>query len=238
MSAGWLCPACERRFANANQWHSCGNVDLDATLARHTAHAVAIYRAVEAVTASGGVRVHPQRTRIAFISTMTFAGVQLATRWADLSFIVAGPIDDERVRRIELYGPTSFGHTVRLMSPDDVDADVRNWLTEARRRGDQETLDPHAVVEPILGRPLEVLRVPLRSTVVSTGPRPVLGLPRYAAQAFGAHPSVRVTIRAAVHAGTVRARGDGCELVLDDVTLGQLGLGAGDPADLTLTADL
>lgn len=33
----------------------------------------------------GEFRVHPQKTRIAFITTMTFAGVKLARRWVDVS---------------------------------------------------------------------------------------------------------------------------------------------------------
>ncbi len=239
MRNSWECPACGRRYAKRNQWHSCGNVDLDATLAKHTDAAVAVYWAVEsALAVPGEVRVHPQRTRIAFISTMTFASVRLARRWADLSFITADPVDDARIRRIELYGPTSWGHTVRLSSSDEVDDDVRGWLAEARRRGDRETLDPHAPVAPLVGHALEVLLVPLRAVVAAGPDGPALAIPRHAAEAFAEHPLVRVRIRREVHRGRVESGGGGATVVLDGLDPAELGLGEGDPVDLTLAADL
>jgi hypothetical protein len=93
---------------------------------------------------AGDFRIHSQKTRIAFISRMSFASVKLARRWVDLAFIMPNPIDDPRIRRIELYGPTSFSHHVRLGEVEQVDRAVRGWLAEALRRGDQETLNPRA----------------------------------------------------------------------------------------------
>jgi hypothetical protein len=102
MDSMWTCPRCSRRFANVNQWHSCGNPELVELLAPHTPSVVAIYRAVEsAIATCGEFRVHPLKTRIAFISRMSFAGVKLARRWADLTFILPKPVDDDRIRRID-----------------------------------------------------------------------------------------------------------------------------------------
>ncbi|MDH3683745.1 MAG: DUF5655 domain-containing protein, partial [Acidimicrobiia bacterium] len=166
MSDLWSCSVCERRFVNANQWHSCGNLELSDILAGASDRARAIYDAIEAeLEAVDGLRVHPQKTRIAFITRMTFASVKLARRWVDLGLIVDEPIDDTRVRRIDLYGPTSFGHEVRLEAVDAVDADVRSWLARSVRRGDQETLDRDRHVAPVVGHALERLHVPLRTVV-------------------------------------------------------------------------
>ncbi len=234
----WECPRCGRRFANVRQWHSCGNPDLAALLAEASDHAVAIYDEIAAVLlAGGGARVHPQKTRIAFISRMTFASVRLARRWADLDLIVEGPIDDARIRRIELYGPTSFGHQVRITETGEVDDDLRGWLRRARRRGDQETLDPRAHVDPVVGRPLEVLHVPLRSRVVRHGPALALRVPRYAAEALDAHPRVVARLGRDRHPGTIEGDGERSVLVLDTDT-NALGLGEGDAVDVYLTADL
>ncbi|MGZ5384772.1 MAG: hypothetical protein ACXWH0_12390, partial [Acidimicrobiia bacterium] len=93
MRSLWTCPACGRRFANVNQWHSCGNPQLDDLLDRHTDHVVGIYQAVGlALAEAGNFRIHSQKTRIAFISRMSFASVKLARRWVDLAFIMPNPI--------------------------------------------------------------------------------------------------------------------------------------------------
>jgi len=239
MRSLWTCPACGRRFVNVNQWHSCGNPELDDLLARHSDHIVGIYRAVEsAVAEAGDFRIHSQKTRIAFISRMSFASVTLARRWDDLAFIMPHPIDDPRIRLIELYGPTSFGHHVRLDQVDQVDRAVRGWLAEALRRGDQETLNPRAHVEPLVGRHLEILMVPLRTQVCQHPAGLALRLPRYAAEAFDAHPRVDARIAGTHQSGHLQSTPDGDLLVFDHNELSQLGLGEGDQTDAFLTADL
>ncbi len=239
MTGLWTCPTCGRRFANVNQWHSCGNPELDEILAGHSDHAVRLYRAVvSALAGVGDFRIHPQKTRIAFISRMSFASVKLARRWVDLAFIVPSPIDDPRIRRIELYGPTSFGHHLRLEEIDQVDREVRGWLAEALRRGDQETLDSRARVEPVVGRPLEIMIVPLRTRVLRHGDELALRLPRYAAEAFDAHRRVDARIAGTHLSGRVESTPDGDILVFDHAELSRLGLGVGDDTDAFLTADL
>ncbi len=234
----WTCPRCGRRFANAGQWHSCGNPELDALLDEASEHAVAIYHDVAAaLRAAGDHRVHPQKTRIAFISRMTFASVKLARRWVDLDLVVEGPIDDPRIRRIELYGPTSFSHQVRLGDPSDVDRDVEAWLGRALRRGNQETLDANAHVDPIVGRPLEVLHVPLRSRTIRRRDGLALSMPRYAAEALAAHPEVLARIGRERYPAVVERHGSQSLLVLDADT-NALGLGEGDAVDVYLTADV
>ncbi len=46
MSSSWVCADCARQFDNRNQWHSCGNSELDNVLAGSTDDVVAIYLAV------------------------------------------------------------------------------------------------------------------------------------------------------------------------------------------------
>jgi len=234
----WTCRSCHRRFANVNQWHSCVEMALEEHLASKSELAVALYQAVEsALTACGDFRIHPQKTRVAFIARMTFAGVQLAKRWVDLSFILPAPLEDIRVREIQLYGPTSFGHRVRLTDPGEVDTDVRAWLCDARTRGDQETLDPTAHVEEVVGRALERLLAPLRTRVVANQDGLALAVPKHVAQAFGAHPYVLARIRGDYYPGDIRIVEGQPRLVLADA-LERVGLGLGDEADAYLKADL
>ena len=235
----WTCPACGRQYANANQWHSCGNPELDDVLSRHTDHAVGIYQAIESALAEAGdFRIHPQKTRIAFISRMSFASVTLARRWVDMAFILPSYVDDPRIRRIELYGPTSFGHHLRLGGVTEVDGDVHAWLAEALRRGDQETLDPSARVDPVVGRSLEILMVPLRTRVCRHADGLALALPRYAAEAFEAHPRVNARIARSHQSGRIEPTPAGDLLVFDHDELSRLGLGENEKTDAFLTADL
>jgi len=239
MDSMWTCPRCSRRFANVNQWHSCGNPELAELLAPHTPNVVAIYRAVEsAIATSGEFRVHPQKTRIAFISRMSFAGVKLARRWADLTFILPRPVDDDRIRRIDLYGPTSFGHGMRLGTAAEVDATVQRWLAEARRRGDQETLDPAAHIEPLVGRPLQQVIVPLAARIETDDDDLAIALPRYVGEGFAAHPYVVARISGTHYPGVVSPAPTGTILTLQPGTLQSLGLGDGDRLDVFLSADL
>lgn len=229
----WICQDCGRRFANRNQTHSCVTITLDESLAEGSPVAVALYEMVaDALRDCGEYRVHPQKTRIAFITTMTFASVRLAERWVDLSLITPRPIDDDRIRRIELYGPTSFASELRIGDANDVDADVRAWLCNAYERGLQESLDPTATVVPVTGITLERLRVPLASTVIAIGDDLAFAVPDYASQAFGAHSRVVARVAGETLRGEISTAG-----VLE-IDLASLGLGEGDPVDVTLWAEV
>jgi hypothetical protein len=65
----WTCPRCGRSFANRNQAHACGPLDLDRHLTGKDPEVVAIFRRlVELAERNGPVTVLPQKTRIAFRS--------------------------------------------------------------------------------------------------------------------------------------------------------------------------
>ena len=90
----WTCSRCGRSFANLNQSHSCLELSTAEHLAGKSNRALSIYQAVvETLERCGEFRIHAQKTRIAFISRMTFAGVSLAERWVDLSLITPTVID-------------------------------------------------------------------------------------------------------------------------------------------------
>lgn len=198
-----------------------------------------MYRRIEAVLRSfGEFRIHPQRTRIAFISRMSFAGVRLAERWVDLAFILAEPVEHQRIRRIELYGPTSFGHHTRIARPEKIDADVRSWLRAAWRRGRQETLDRHAHVRAVRGLALARLVVPLAARVAGGADGPALSVPRYAAEALQAHPTVVARIKGRHHRARLQLVNDGAHLLLEDTSLAELGIDVDDRIDVRVTPEL
>lgn len=235
----WTCPECSRSFSNTHQWHSCIRLSLEAKLAGASDLALDLYREFEAaLSACGEFRIHPHKTRISFIDRMTFAGARLARRWIDISLITSEPIDDPRIRTLECYGPTSFAHGLRITDVDDLDDDVREWLCASLRRGRQDTLDPAAHVEPLLGLPLELVVVPLRAKVFQHGDALVVHIPRYAAEVFEAHPAVCGTIGRHRLSGIVEAGGDRCLVNFTPGTLESLGFGVRERADVFLRAEL
>lgn len=235
----WTCPECGRQFASKHQWHSCIELSLESALANASVRARGLYRAVEGATARcGDFRIHPQKTRIAFITNMTFAGVKPARRWVEVSFVTPEPIHDPRINRIECFGPTSFSHTFRLNSAAQLDPTIEGWLCQAWRRGNQETLDPGAHVQPLTGRVLELVVVPLRALVVNQDHDLALKIPRYAAEVFARHAATKARIGAAVVHGRIESVDETWLLSPRTPVLRELGLGIGDSVDASIRADI
>jgi Domain of unknown function (DUF5655) len=137
----WRCPRCGRRFANRNQWHSCVPVTVRDHLRGKPTAVVALYREfARMVRGTGPLRVHPVKTRIAFISRMTFAGAVLRKDRLDVHFILARRLRSRRFRTVERYGPRSVGHYLSIRSLDELDDELRGWLEEAAAVGRQEHL--------------------------------------------------------------------------------------------------
>lgn len=231
----WTCGRCGRSFANLNQTHSCVDLTASEHLAGSSELAISIYEAVlEALEKCGEFRIHAQKTRIAFITRMSFAGVSVAERWVDLSLISPTVIDDPRIRKLFLYGPTSWGHSVRLGHPDEVDHQVADWLCQALRRGDQETLDPDADVAPVVGRSLDLFRTAFRVRVEDEDDGLVAKIPCHVAQALALVDHVVARAHGVEYPTSLHRQGGTTWLRIDPST----GLGSGDEADLYLKVDL
>ena len=56
------------------------------------------------------------------VTAMAFGGVTLRKRFVDAASTLEDWVDDLRFRRIEAYGPGSFGHTVRLTCAAGLDS--------------------------------------------------------------------------------------------------------------------
>ena len=139
----WTCPRCGRSFANRNQQHACGHLDLDRHLAGKDPEVVAIFRRlVELAERNGPVTVLPERTRIAFQVRMSFAAFELRRRWVDGHVVLARRLEHPRFRRVESFSPRNHLHQFRLERLDEVDEEVAGWLAEAYRVGEQRHLGP------------------------------------------------------------------------------------------------
>jgi hypothetical protein len=134
----WECPKCGRQFANRNQWHGCTTLTLADCLKGKSEKVIDLFRAFEdAVRACGPVRVHPTKSRIAFIARMTFAGAKLKGDSIEVGIILPYRSASARFHKFFPYGQGG-AHYLRLESAEQLDDEVRQWLREAYQVGKQE----------------------------------------------------------------------------------------------------
>jgi hypothetical protein len=132
---------CQRRFANRNQSHACGRYDLDHHFAGKTPAVRALFDALLlAIEACGDVTVLPEKTRIAFQVSMSFAQVSPREKWLAGHLVLARRVSHPRFRRIDTISQRNHVHHFRLSAPEEIDAEFRRWLREAYAVGAQEHL--------------------------------------------------------------------------------------------------
>ncbi|MEJ2152154.1 MAG: DUF5655 domain-containing protein [Gemmatimonadota bacterium] len=138
----WTCPQCGNTFTTPNQWHSCGQFDLEAHFESVDEEVELRYqRFAGMVRSCGPVRIIPQKTRIAF---------QVRTRFAILtpykSHVIGGlildePIKSDRFTKVESCGPHAHEHTFRLGKLEELDDEFMGWIRRAYSVGTQRSLE-------------------------------------------------------------------------------------------------
>lgn len=138
----WICPECERRFANRNQPHSCGRHTLREHFAGKPQKVVALFRAfVRLIRRCGPVLVVPEKTRIAFQARMSFAAVSLRKEGIVGHVVLARRLDCPRLEKVESISPRNHVHSFSFKSMEELDDEVLCWLREAYSVGMQHHLD-------------------------------------------------------------------------------------------------
>jgi hypothetical protein len=137
----WRCGKCGRAFANRNQPHACARHTLSAHFRGKKPEIRRLFDAVvTAIRDIGPVRILPEKSRIAFQVRMSFAQLTPRKQWIDGHVILARRLEHPRFRRIETFSPRNHLHAFRLSAPQDVDDELRAWLAEAYRVGEQRHL--------------------------------------------------------------------------------------------------
>jgi hypothetical protein len=91
-----------------------------------------------AVREDGPVTVNATKSRIAFQVRGRFAGIERPRRdHLVASFLLTRPIRSDRLIRVDFIPPYYYGHRLRLRRPEEVDGELRAWLSEAYRIGEQ-----------------------------------------------------------------------------------------------------
>ena len=137
----WTCPKCGYRFVTQNMWHSCSNYSLDYHFAGKQPIVREVFdRLLALVQQWGPVTVIPQKTRIAIQARVRFAGGVARKNWFDAALWLTRRAEHSRLRRVETFGPNSYGLHFRLTRPQDLDEDFAALVREAYAVGCQEHL--------------------------------------------------------------------------------------------------
>lgn len=128
----WTCEACGREFGK-RQSHVCvPAMSPDDYFAARPPVEREIFEAVRAHLESlGPVIVEPVGIGILFKAKRTFVELRPRTKWVALSFGLNRRLEHPRITRTTKMGSSRTYLGVNIRTPDDVDEQVRAWLTES-----------------------------------------------------------------------------------------------------------
>lgn len=135
----WTCPKCRHRFVTRNMWHSCSNYTLESHFGGKEPSVRLVFdKLLALVQRCGPVTVIPQKTRIAIQARVRFAGGVARKNWFDAALWLTRRVEHPCLRRVETFGPKSYGLHFRLTRPDDLDEGFAALVREAYAVGCQE----------------------------------------------------------------------------------------------------
>jgi hypothetical protein len=131
--ARWRCPYCDREFASARQSHFCvPGITVNDLLNRHPRWVGEIYRAVIAHLSSLGP-VHEDAVNVGIFlkSDRKIGEFRPRVRSVQLSLYLPYELTDARFARTLPTASDRIVHMINLTSADQVDDQLREWLSEA-----------------------------------------------------------------------------------------------------------
>ena len=129
----WACPQCGRSFRRAGQSHECAPaLELEEYFATGPSWERPIFEAVLTHLESlGPMTVEPVSVGIFIKSNGSFVELRPKTKGVALSFPLARRLQSYRLSRKPVASGQKIFHFVNLISPDEVDDELRGWLTES-----------------------------------------------------------------------------------------------------------
>jgi len=129
----WLCPNCDREFASVNQAHVCvPGITVDDLLARHPHWVREIYVAlIDHLSNLGPVHEDAVNVGIFLKSDRKIAEFRPRVRSVLLSLYLQYEVTDPRITRTLPTAADRVVAMIKLTSTDQVDDQLREWLTEA-----------------------------------------------------------------------------------------------------------
>lgn len=130
---GWICPDCKRMFRRAGQAHECAPaMGLEEYFSTGPPHERPVFEAVmRHLETVGPIHVEPVSVGIFLKRAQTFAQLRPKQRWVALSFGLPRRVSHPTITRKVIPYSGRYYHVANLTGPDDVDDQLRGWLTEA-----------------------------------------------------------------------------------------------------------
>jgi hypothetical protein len=131
--ARWICPECGRPFGRVNQGHECApGLSLEEYFSTGPERERPIFEVVrDHLESLGPVDIEAVSVGIFFKHGRTIVELRPMVKWQALSFVVPRVIEHPRITRKMQASSTSTAHVVRITTPDEIDQQVQDWLTEA-----------------------------------------------------------------------------------------------------------
>ena len=129
----WVCPECGRQFGRTRQGHECAPaMTLEEYLTTGPPHERPVVEAVLAGLADvGPIHIEPVSVGIFLKRSRTFAELRPMTKWVAVSFALERTLASARIARKVYDAGRAKYHVVNVRTPDEVDDELLEWLTEA-----------------------------------------------------------------------------------------------------------
>lgn len=130
---GWTCPDCGRLFARTRQSHDCApGLTLAEYFASGPAHERPVFDAVMAhLETVGPVHTDVVSVGIFLKNPEKFAELRPMRRWVAVWFALRRRAQHRTIARKVIEAGGRFWHVANVAIPEQVDADLRDLLTEA-----------------------------------------------------------------------------------------------------------
>ena len=137
----WTCPNCKRKFGAKGRGHMCEpGLTLPEWFATARPEAEPIFAVVNRhlETLEGGdLIVDPLlNKKILFKNGPTICILESMTKWVALGLTLRRKLPSTRMSRKVVDYQGKYHHVFNLTSPDQVDDELLEWITEAFYRGD------------------------------------------------------------------------------------------------------
>ena len=132
---GWVCPECLRMFGRPRQSHDCApGLTIEEYFATGPAHERPVYETVMSHLATvGPVHADVVSVGIFLKNPRKFAELRPMQHWVAVSFSLHRRATHHTITRRVLATGGRYWHVANVRSPDDVDAALRDLLSEAYR---------------------------------------------------------------------------------------------------------
>ncbi|MET0315575.1 MAG: DUF5655 domain-containing protein, partial [Rhodococcus fascians] len=129
----WECPKCRRQFARSGQGHECSPaMTIDEYFSTGPERERPIFDALLAHLENlGPVHVEPLSVGVYFKHGETVATMRPMQRWEAVSFSLPRIVKHPLMTRKPISHGGRWFHIVNITEPDDIDEQIRDWLTEA-----------------------------------------------------------------------------------------------------------